>query len=85
MKSDGLLGSTQLVNAAKLIAIMDHGHGLVDRFLIATPYTQRPTLTEIDQAKANLNTEVVDDYDKLFKRIHHCGVWEFHFDAASNA
>ena len=32
-----LLGSTQLVNAAKLIARMDQGHGLVDRILLATP------------------------------------------------
>lgn len=32
-----LLGSTQLVNAAKLIARMDQGHGLVDRILVATP------------------------------------------------
>ena len=32
-----ILGSTQLQNAAKLIAKMDHGHGLVDRMLIATP------------------------------------------------
>ena len=81
----GLLGSTQLVNAAKLIAMMDHGHGFVDRFLIATPHTQRTTLTEIDQAKANLNTEVIDDYDEIFERIHRCGVREFHFDAAGNA
>ena len=32
-----ILGSTQLLNAAKLIAKIDHGHGLVDRILFATP------------------------------------------------
>ncbi|CAH3184508.1 unnamed protein product, partial [Porites lobata] len=37
-----LLGSTQLVNAAKLIARMDQGHGLVDRILLATPLAFRP-------------------------------------------
>jgi len=31
-----ILGSTQLLNAAKLIAKMDHGHGLIDSILIAT-------------------------------------------------
>ena len=36
-----LLGSTQLVNAAKLIARMDQGHGLVDRILLATPLAYR--------------------------------------------
>lgn len=37
-----ILGSTQLTNAAKLIAKMDQGHGLVDRLLIATPLALRP-------------------------------------------
>ena len=38
-----ILGSTQLLKAAKLVAKMDHGHGLVDRMLIATPLAYRPT------------------------------------------
>ena len=40
-----LLGSMQLVNAAKLIARMDQGHGLVYRILLATPLALRPILT----------------------------------------
>ena len=32
-----ILGPTQLLNATKLIAKMDHGHGLVDRMLFAIP------------------------------------------------
>ncbi|KAL9977383.1 hypothetical protein ACROYT_G014777 [Oculina patagonica] len=30
-----ILGPTQLLNVAQLITKMDHGHGLVDRFLLA--------------------------------------------------
>ena len=43
-----ILGSTQLLNAAKLVTKMDHGHGLIDRMLIATPLAYRPTLSEME-------------------------------------
>ena len=65
-----LLGSTQLVNAAKLIARMDQGHGLVDRILLATPLALRPTLTEMEAATDQLSTEVVSDFSELFENIN---------------
>ena len=65
-----LLGSTQLVNAAKLIAHMDQGHGLVDRILLATPLAFRPTLTEMEAATDQLSTEVVSDFSELFENIN---------------
>ena len=65
-----LLGSMQLVNAAKLIARMDQGHGLVYRILLATPLALRPTLTQMDNATDQLSTEVVSDYTELFKNIN---------------
>ena len=65
-----LLGSTQLVNAAKLIARMDQGHGLVDRILLATPLAFRPTLTEMEAATNQLSTEVVSDFSELFENIN---------------
>ena len=65
-----ILGSTQLINAAKLIARMDQGHGLVDRLLIATPLAFRPTLTEMDTAREQLSTEVVDDFLELFRNVN---------------
>ena len=37
------LGCTQMPNAAKLIARMDNGQGLVDRFLVAVPLALCPT------------------------------------------
>lgn len=64
-----ILGSTQLFNAAKLIARMDHGHGLVDRILLATPLAFRPTLTEMEAASEQITTEVVSDFRELFLNI----------------
>lgn len=65
-----ILGSTQLFNAAKLIARMDHGHGLVDRILLATPLAFRPTLTEMETASDQIATEVVSDFCEVFFNIN---------------
>lgn len=64
-----ILGATQLTNAAKLIAKMDQGHGLVDRILISSPMALRPTMTQIEQAQECLTREVVQDFNTLFARI----------------
>ena len=65
-----LLGSTQLVNAAKSITRMNQGHGLVDRILLATPLALCPTLTQMENATDQLSTEVVSNYTELFKNIN---------------
>ena len=65
-----ILGSTQLLNAAKLTAKMDHGHRLIDRILFATPLAFRSTLFEMEAAKTDLSTEVISDFDELFQNIH---------------
>lgn len=64
-----ILGSTQLTNAAKLIARMDHGHGLVDRILLATPLAYRPTLTQMEEANTQVTTERVSDFIELSERL----------------
>lgn len=64
-----ILGSTQIFNAAKLIAKMDLGHGLVDRILFAVPLVFRPTLSEMECAQGQLSTEVVDDFNECFANI----------------
>ena len=64
-----ILGSTQLLNAAKLIAKMDHGHGLVDRMLFTIPLALRPTLTQMESATQQLSTEVVEDFNECFENI----------------
>ncbi|XP_078374446.1 uncharacterized protein LOC144657989 [Oculina patagonica] len=75
-----ILGATQLLNVAKLIAKMDHGHGLVDRFLLAFPLAFRPTLTEMETATNYLETEVVDDFQECFKNVYDHGQLHFTFD-----
>lgn len=47
-----ILGSTQLLNVAKLIEKIDHGHGLIDKIVFATPLAFKPTLSEMEAAKA---------------------------------
>ena len=65
-----LLGSMQLVNAAKLISRMDQVHGLVERILLETPLAFCPTLTEMEEATDQLSTEVVSDFSELFENIN---------------
>ena len=81
-----ILGSTQLLNAAKLIAKMDHGHGLIDRILFATPLAFRPTLSEMEAAKDDLSTEVISDFEEVFQAIKNIAnntVYTFEDDAIS--
>ena len=78
-----ILGSTQLSNVAKIIARMDHGHGLVDRFLIATPLAYRPTLTEMEMASDHLSTEVVENFEECFKNIYEQHTVHFSFSKAT--
>ena len=49
---------------------MDHGHGLVDRMLIATPLAYRPTLSKMETAADQLSTEVVDNFEEYFANIN---------------
>ena len=79
-----ILGSTQLLNAAKLVAKMDHGHGLVDRMLIATPLAYRPMLPEMETAADQLSTEVVDNFEEYFANINDT-VEHLHFTFAEDA
>ena len=65
-----ILGSTQLLKAAKLVAKMDHGHSLVDQMLIATPLAYRPTLSKMETAADQLSTEVVDNFEEYFANIN---------------
>ena len=59
-----------IIKAAKLVAKMDHGHGLVDRMLIATPLAYRPTLSKMETAADQLSTEVVDNFEEYFANIN---------------
>lgn len=65
-----ILGATQMKNAAKLVTRMDHGHGLIDRFLIAVPLALRPTPEQQSEAKSYLQTEPIDNFEDIFLAIH---------------
>ena len=68
-----ILGSTQIQNAPKLIARMDQGHGLIDRFLISIPMVLRPTPWEQHEANAQITTEPIETFEDIFQAIqdHH--------------
>lgn len=53
-----IFGSTQLFNAAQLMARMDQGHGLVDRILLAILLAFSPTLTEMEATSDLIGTDV---------------------------
>ena len=59
---------------------MDHGHGLVYRFLFAIPLAFRPTLTEMETAANQLTTEVIEDFNEGFKNIHENDKLQFTFE-----
>jgi len=63
---------------------MDHGHGLVDRMLIATPQAYRPTLSEMEIAADQLSTAVVETFEEYFANINET-VDQLHFTFGEDA
>jgi hypothetical protein len=81
-----ILGCTQMPNIAKLIARMDNGQGLVDRFLVAVPLALCPTSDEVEQSRTYLSTEADDTLKETFHYISRCQedqstTYTFHEDA----
>ena len=74
-----ILGCTQMPNAARLVARMDKGQGLVDRFLISVPYARCAKSSEIQESIEYLATECFDDFEVVYRMIV-----EFHKDNAIN-
>ena len=66
-------------NAARLVARMDKGQGLVDRFLISVPYARCAESSEIQESIGYLATECFDDFEVVYRMIV-----EFHKDNAIN-
>ena len=78
-----ILGYTQMPNAAKLIARMDQGQGLIDRFLLAVPNAICSTSDEVENAREYLSTEPEDFLNQVFHYINECqqnqqNAYEFH-------
>ena len=65
-----ILGCTQMQNAAKLIARIDHGHALMDRFLLSVPLALRPTPQQQNDAYQYLQTQAIETYDDIFQLVN---------------
>ncbi|KAJ8043171.1 hypothetical protein HOLleu_10146 [Holothuria leucospilota] len=53
--SFGILGCIQMFPLAKIVTLLDQGHGLLERFLITVPLCLRPTPTQTKEAKERLS------------------------------
>ena len=64
-----ILGATQIPFAARLVALLDQGHGLLDRFLITFPKCLRPTPAQTSQALEALKENGLTNCDDIFIEI----------------
>lgn len=65
-----IIGATQVPFAARLIARMDQGHGLLDRFLILFPSCLRPSIEESEQAEEALTASPLKFLADIFTEIY---------------
>ncbi|XP_020915082.2 uncharacterized protein LOC110252595 [Exaiptasia diaphana] len=61
-----MVGATQVPFAARLIARLDQGHGLLDRFMMMFPPCYRPTVEETDRAIQWLNEQNIESLTDIF-------------------
>lgn len=64
-----ILGSTQVPFAARLITLLDQGHGLLDRFLFTFPICLRPTPQQTEDAIETLKNCPIASCDDIFIEI----------------
>ena len=64
-----ILGATQIPFAARLVALLDQGHGLLDRFFITFPKCLRPTPTQTSQAIEALKESGLSSVEDIFVEI----------------
>lgn len=76
-----IFGSIQVYPLAKIIALLDQGQGLIDRFLVAVPLCLRPTPLASEEARKRLetlpNSSTADIMSQIYETI---GNEDFHFD-----
>jgi len=64
-----ILGATQVPFAARLVTLLDQGHGLIDRFLITFPKCLRPSPQETNQAVEALKESSLSNCEDIFIEI----------------
>ena len=62
----GILGTTQMPFAARLIGRLDQGHGLLDRFLFCIPSCLRPCPEETSAARQEIGDMNVASFKDVF-------------------
>jgi hypothetical protein len=62
----GILGTTQMPYAARLVSRLDQGHGLLDRFLLCAPLCLRPSPEETREAKQKVDEMSVKGFSDIF-------------------
>ena len=64
-----ILDATQVPFAACLVTLIDHGHGLIDRFLISFPKCLRPSPQETNHAVETLKEGALSSCEDIFIEI----------------
>ena len=64
-----ILAATQAPFAARLVTLMDQGHGLTDRFLISFPKCLRPSPQETNHAVETLKDGALSSCEDIFIEI----------------
>ena len=62
----GILGTTQMPYAARLVSRLDQGHGLLDRFLLCVPVCLRPSPRESNEARQRIDDTNVNEFSEIF-------------------
>ena len=60
----------QVPFAARLVPLMDQGHGLIDRFLISFPKCLRPSPQQTNHAVETLKEGARSSCEDIFTRLH---------------
>ncbi len=82
-----ILGTTQLEVAAKLIACVNHGSGLLDRMILVSPPCLRPMANETIQARELLRQGPTSSFPEIFLILKQTlqeapTIYRFHADAS---
>ena len=62
----GILGTTQMPYAARLLSRLDQGHGLLDRFLLCAPICLRPSPEDTIEAKEKIDELTLKGFSDVF-------------------
>ncbi|PIK37753.1 hypothetical protein BSL78_25415 [Apostichopus japonicus] len=76
-----ILGTTQMLPMVKLLAAMDMGQGLLDRFILLAPVCLRPSPEETNAAIDTLSDMTLKDISKVLETIfdNHLNKKEYQF------